>query len=473
MPIRFAPAIPLLAFMMQHAAAQDQPGVAIRALLVDAGNPVEHFALCDLDGDGRNDAWFVTRTRPALSVVARRTESGGFEPPAASVVPEDSEGLILQPLRSGAAVLSLGRLGVATALPAHAASAVRPLPPGPAPAFLGFAQDVDGDGAGDVLAPVASGFELALSASGRRVAIRPPVARTRDAGLRGLLAERARYPLVSLEVLASGAPPRPLFFANDALQALRGTLEQGFGPEVETVLKVPSGQQEATLERTEARLVDLEGDGARELLVVRTKTQGSALAQVRTELIFHRIGGPDAGRPVQAILLPGILASGPAIKDVDRDGRLDLFLSVFGEDLGQQVTRRITGKVKLEYLLYRGAAQGPPFLRSPDFSEVDAIPETQFSDWRLRDRLILDDDWTGDGVPDVVAMSVDARATRIEVRGGGSDRGRAGFTKKPSASSEADVSVKDHRAWRLGPSEPAILCRTETGALIFAGGTAR
>jgi hypothetical protein len=296
----------------------------------------------------------------------------------------------------------------------------------------------------------------------------PPVVRERASGIRGLLSERTRFPLVSLEVLGPGLPPRPCFFANDTLLALRGSLEAGFGPETDVVLKVPSSNHEASLERTEARLVDMEGDGQRELLVVRTKTQGAALAQVRTELIFHRIAGDASGRPVQAILLPGILSSGPDIRDVDRDGRLDLFLSVFGEDLTQQVARRITGRVRLEYLLYRGAAGGAPFNRSPDFTEVDSVPEAQFAKWDLRHRLILDDDWSGDGLPDLVQMTVSPKGTRIEVRPAELRDGQARYSKSPSASAETPHVAKDHRPWRLAASEPAIICRTETGVVIFS-----
>src|SRR5262249_24744299 len=150
-----------------------------------------------------------------------------------------------------------------------------------------------------------------------------------------------------------------------------------------------------------------------------------------------------------------------------------LIVSVFGQDVTQQVARRITGKVRLDYLVYRGSGAGEPFSRSPDFSESDSVPEKQFNEWSLRHRLILDDDWTGDRFPDLVQMAVSDDATRLSIRPGSSRDGRITFASDPVATAEVPVAVKDHRSWRLSATEPAILCRTETGAVIFTLAAAR
>jgi hypothetical protein len=463
----------MFALMMQAAPGQNQPKASkISVFTIEVGRPLAEFAMCDFDKDGLTDAFFLTKTRPAWVLAARRLgPRQGFGPPLGCEVPEDCEGLVLQPEKGAATVLVLRRGGTSTLRFADFKALSGPAPPeAKAPVFLGFAGDLDGDETGDPMTPTQDGFEIALSKSGSRVQIRAPVTRARAAGTRGLLTERARLPLVTLDVLNQGDPPRPFFFAGDALFRLQGALEKGFGPAFDTILRVPRPRTETTLERTEARLVDVEGDGRRELLVLRTRTHGTALGQVRTELIFYPIAGA-AGEPVptQAILLPGVLSSGPDLKDVDGDGRVDLFLSVFGEDLGQQLTRRITGRVRLEYRLYRGMASGPPFSRSPDFLETDGVPEASFNDWARRHRLMLDEDWSSDRAPDLVQVAASDDAIRISVRPGRVEDGKFGFQAEPVSSAEAKTAVLDHRLWRLSASEPGVVCRTPTGAVIFAG----
>ena len=124
--------------------------------------------------------------------------------------------------------------------------------------------------------------------------------------------------------------------------------------------------------------------------------------------------------------------------------------------------------MKLEYLLYRGSASGPPFNRSPDFTETDSVPEAQFSEWGLRHRLMLDEDWSGDGAPDLVQIDRDSGPHR------GRDPARTPV-RTASRSSRRTPSRPPNRRRRQGPprsgalsaTEPAIICRTATGAVIF------
>jgi hypothetical protein len=454
--------------IMRGAMAQEKDaGNPITVTHIDTGQPVIDFVLCDGDGDGVTDALFTTKTEPALWVLARGAGQS-FAPPLAVTIPDGCDGMLVRPGRGGSELL-LVRAGATSAV---AKDAWKPMPGarlrgGPAPPFLGFAQDQDGDGDGDPLLPEKDGFTLALS-TGPRIPVRPPARTERSAGVTGLLSERRRAPVVSFERLSAGGTPRPLYFANDELLALQGDLGSGFGPESDVLLRVPSPRGESTLERTEARLVDVDGDGLLELVLARTKTQGAALTEVRTELLFFRLGAGATGRPVQAILLPGVLSSGPDLQDVDGDGRLDLFLSVFGEELSQQLARRLTGRVKLDYLLYRGAKGAAPFERAPDWSETDAVPEATFLDWSLRHRFMIDDDWTGDGRPDLVVVTVDGGRTQVEVRESGNRDGKIDFARKPSFGASVPTAVLDHRLWALSAGTPAVISRTPTGAVIFA-----
>jgi hypothetical protein len=123
----------------------------------------------------------------------------------------------------------------------------------------------------------------------------------------------------------------------------------------------------------------------------------------------------------------------------------------------------------VEYLLYRGSSEGQPFHRAPDFTESDHVPESEFVEWELRHRLLLGDDWSGDGRPDLLRVGAHDRGTRLEVLPGRTGGGKAGFADSPSAVAETPLGVKNRQCWRLSPDEPAVICRTETGAVIFAG----
>src|SRR5262249_6375117 len=156
----------MLGFMMPAARAQGQPPAPrIVAFSVDVHAPVAHLMLSDVDGDGLGDLFFVTKTRPAWCLVARRTAAGrGFALPVGFQLPEACDGLVLQRVGAGAGVLVLaGRSRTQIAFSAFKAPFAEAPPPGPAPLFLGFAGDLDGDGVGDPMLPTAEGFEILLS----------------------------------------------------------------------------------------------------------------------------------------------------------------------------------------------------------------------------------------------------------------------------------------------------------------------
>jgi hypothetical protein len=182
--------------------------------------------------------------------------------------------------------------------------------------------------------------------------------------------------------------------------------------------------------------------------------------------VFHRLGDGASAKPAQVLLLPGILSSGPDLKDLDGDGKLDLWLSVFGEDLKTQVARRLTGRVALDYYAYRGTGEPAPFRRSPDLKLTDSLPEATFLDWSLRHRLSIDDDWSGDGRPDLIEVATSGKRTTVSVRIGVSADAKLGFAQKALVPASLESGVREYRVWRLSANEPALTVRRERGGSI-------
>jgi hypothetical protein len=82
---------------------------------------------------------------------------------------------------------------------------------------------------------------------------------------------------------------------------------------------------------------------------------------------------------------------------------------------------------------------------------------------------MLDEDWSSDGRPDLVQVAATDSSIKVSVRPGRLKDGKFEFLSDASSSAESPSCVKDHRLWRLSASEPGVVCRTATGAVIFAG----
>jgi hypothetical protein len=437
-------------------AASSQDATPLKVVEVSTPERPLDAVLVDANGDRRADL-LVRAPGPAL--VLRLSTERGFEPPRFARPPIDAVGFLVG-VEGGraAAFFADGRGGaVARAFsafddPPTVASADGPSPP----PLLGFAVDLDLDLGGDLALPDSGGFVVALS-NGRRISVRPPKATTFAAEKSGLASRTRVFPSVSFEKLEAKAPFVPAFFENGALYRLDGDFEAGFGPNARRASAGDSGGDdpaEGTLERNEARLVDLDSDGAPELAHVRTATTARGLSGAKTTVVFKRLD-PNAPKPLQAILLPGVLSNGPDFFDADKDGRVDCVVSVFGDDLKARVARGLRGATELKYFVYRGLAGAEPFERTPAATIVDDVPTAVFDVWSLRHRRLFGDDWTGDGVPDLASFETKGDATAIEVRAGAS--GGVAYAEKPARRATLPFVVDDVRRWSLPSGAPALI----------------
>lgn len=463
MPIR------LRAFAAALAAATAgfrSPAQEPRTVVVEAPEAFADLVLWDADGDGRSDL-LTTAAGPRLDV-RRAREDGGFDAPRAATAPPDATALVLTRGKDGVPeVFADGPSGARTLRFADFGGPAAPPRNPAAPPPLSFAADLDGDGAPDVVLPAEDGFAVRRGGGGSS-AVRPPLRVRTVAEEGGLVVERRSYARANFERLAAGGPARPVRFADGALRALRGDFVRGFGPEEDVVVRFAPDRDaapEGALERNEARLADLDGDGTPEALLVRTRTKAGAVAGARTELVFKRLGDADA-KPAQALLLPGVLSNGPDVRDLDGDGRPDLALSVFGDDLQSQMARGLRGTVKLTYYVYRGTGGATPFEKTPAFSLEDDVPAAQFDVWSLRHRFLFDAGWSGGPRPDLVHVKVGAASTDVEIRTATAAGALAyAATKTPL---RLPLALSDFRPWGVSPGVPALLCRAPGKIVIVA-----
>ncbi|HYC78181.1 MAG TPA: hypothetical protein VEI02_11195 [Planctomycetota bacterium] len=421
--------------------------------------------LWDADSDGRGD---LLATAPGPRCVLRlRVEGGGFGSARVAAAPADADGFSAARAPEGAPALAfdgpdglrLLRLGdFREGSDARGGDGAAP------PPFRGFAEDLDGDGAPDPLASRADGAVLYGSRAGARPIRLPTERRLAAGGGGGLVTATTRAPRATFARLRAGEAPRPAWFEGGALRALRGSAADGFGPDAEILARFSdeAPAEERVLERNEPRLADLDGDGIAEAVLGRVRTRAGALGGARTEILVRRLG---ADAPAQALLLPGVLSSGPDLRDLDGDGRLDLVATTFADDLASQLSRGLRGAVRLTAFVYRGAPGPASFRRAPDLALADDVPEAHFERWDLRHRLLFGDDWTGDGRPDLLAVKVERDRATATVRAGvaGAD-GALAFAEAPWREATVPASFVAFAPWRLAASEPALLARSATTA---------
>lgn len=291
-------------------------------------------------------------------------------------------------------------------------------------------EDLDADGRDDLVVPVADGYKIFTQ--------REPGALAGGLPLRLDPASRVAEDVSGAVVIEKKMPKfqvmdwngdsrkdfvfleedRCLYFLQDEAggypERPSGTIPHGFRQPVVRANRVDVASP---------TLVDVNRDGAVDLLVSYTSGQIGVFESVHTEILvfWGRAGEPYRERPDQIIVLSGISVE-PELVDVNRDGFLDLVVSSLRTDLLDNLMKLLVQHVGVSYYVYpyepeeRGFSDGYGFQRTVDIpvKEIDAgtasIPMIYF-----------DADADGDGRKDMVVFD---EQSRLEIRLG-YDAGRA------------------------------------------------
>lgn len=452
-------------------------GQDLVALEIDVGRVYEDLTETDLDGDGHDDLIFLIKGEPPILDIRYQDEDGGgFGRRAQWEVPEGTAGIAIAEIVSpGRDVLYLSASGASIVEGTSPDGASRPwvsadllFPPGyrGLPKHWGWGEDLDGDGHQDIVLPgIDQDIVVFVGSDGQPkappTALAQPRSTTTSDRAHGLLRLRRGRPRTELAPMAQNALI-PAWLEPSGLHVLprRGA---GFASTPINLFPLKGGEPSGLglLRRVDVDLEDLDGDGLADLCLTRTEARGGGVPERRTDLLFFKNIGRQNPSPSQVILLPGVLSSGPDLADVDGDGNVDLFVSVFAGDLKSEVARRLLGRVRLDYYLYLGTGQRQPFPRSPTLSLNDKVDIATFETWGLRHRRILTDDWNGDGKLDLVQTRIEGEECHVELRYAEGAGAELAFTAEgPSFTWKGDVVNYTTTALRKG--RPAVRLKTTT-----------
>ena len=471
----------LLVITTASSAFTSANGQTFQTVVVDVGGPYQDLWEIDLDGDSRDELVFlIEEPKRHLLVYRQASDGNSFSKPTTWTVPAGCAAFAFADVVSpaGRDLLLLDHAGASvvagnstTGSPERWLDHPLLFPPGYSgtPAHWAYGRDVDGDGRQDLLLP---GLETDLIVHGGkegrpRSPVMPLLAPRSDATLSrttGSLGVRNARPRVALVDLQKGGPV-PAWLGRNGLHCLPRT-ETGFAAAPRLLFKT---QEEAAaglglLRRTDVDLDDLNGDGLLDLVLTRTEARGGTVPERRTDLLFFLNEGSTNERPAQILLLPGVLSSGPDIADVDGDGRSDLLLSVFAGDLKGEMSRRLFGRVTLDYHLYLGQKGARPFPRSPSLSLRDKVPNELFETWGRRHRKVVADDFDRDGRLDLVSFSPKKDRCTITIRPG-RGRGASFAFSDDGPSITVEAVVTSYTVVALAPQRPAARLKTKTGVI--------
>ena len=439
---------------------------------------VSHIYHVDLSGTGRDDLFLLSKKEPREVTVLLAGESEDRWQPRTFPAPlglrgiafadMDPEGLpgrdIIFLHENGASLFDFrngGRVNELLAAPLLFSAALHA-----PPVFWMWGVDIDGGGRHDLLLP---GLETDLLLRGEHLdsTVRIPVPTERieqrfgGAGF----AVTAKRPRTEVQWWLGADKPGVSWTERDGLYHSRFVAGE-FQPK-ECIIPVKVSKKAGVrdhLERRSLSFADVNSDGRLDMIWARTAATSGAIPELRTELLIFRGGATLVDKPKQVLLLPGVLSSGPEIRDINGDGHLDMLLSIYGGGVSNELARRFLGRVSLEYLLYLGSAGGD-IARSPHLRLEDKVDTASFEVWGLRHRLLFNLDWNGDGICDLARVAPEEGGFLVTVHRGKQEKDEFHFESDPMVTGTFRGSALSLRAMLLDHKTPCIFVTTAHGAV--------
>jgi hypothetical protein len=289
--------------------------------------------------------------------------------------------------------------------------------------------DLDGDGAAEVLVPTKDGYELYARAGGvgplAKKCVLSVTPETRfgpafESALlnRFLTATSRMRRLVVADVNGDGR--KDLVAYRDKglarfLQRQDGTFPER--PDSEDPLDVVKQSEAPGQEAKEGSeafanvrlgLTDVDGDGRADLVATRTLGEIGLFETLRTQqLVFRgREGGFDEGRPDVLLNIKGVSAD-PILVDWNGDGRRDLVVSSYRMDLFTNLKRAVVEALGITYMVYLRREGEPWFGDEPDLSLEVEVPLEALEKRGGAQPVDLTADLDGDGTRDMLRRSPD------------------------------------------------------------------
>jgi hypothetical protein len=403
-------------------------------IVISVNGIVTGLRCADMDGDGLLDLVVLTGTDPAKSstrgvTIWSQKKDGTFHPLTlrAEWVRnaflfdtgefDGAPGKELLIVRKGSVSLAGIRKGTLKMLPGgcdvetlYHGSVHRKF------VFLDSSFDLDGDGLDDPIIPSDEGYVTLLKGLQRKCSFSDPVAKrakgvarvdnslfvvTAEAGKLRVVSCRTGPPLVVGE---EGGKIVARRFDSKKDGFVRMESGRGFGAYGDSV-KV------GTLEYTGTVVGDFFGRGNPDLLLSSRSGKVGILTNLKTVHTFYTMT-PQAPEnsvllaPRQRIANAGICAM-PTFSDLDGDGHDDLVLRFVEASMLAKFLETLLDRVVITCQAFRFQPEKGNFSFDPDWSREVPVPADCFETVGIEGLVRLDNDFTGDGRPDLVVYDSD------------------------------------------------------------------